>query len=372
MWNLVRTALFLCGLWAVAGAAMATTCDYYNSERPSVGNMPLQATNITVGRDVPDGTVVHRQRFSVARIYQVACTGGPFNIIVHYRFTSTPKALSSWNVGPYAGKVYLTDVPGLGVAIVASGTRVLPLVLPSAPFCIGSSTCEIRFENVSNYELMFVKIGDIAPGTLQGASLPTLEISFDIDGLIVVGPRMGASGSINVVSQTCRTPDQTVALGTYMVKDFRLLGTAGNWTKFSIELQNCPAFLGMFTTIGPSWVSNGGTNPTGTMSAGTKVNNILQFQIDPVVRPLDAGRGILGLNPAAAGMPAAAAGMGIQIGRGVSATTMSLSTAQPSGLALLATSASYKIDLSARYVQTAATVRPGPANASATFTIIYN
>ena len=66
----------------------------------------------------------------------------------------------------------------------------------------------------------------------------------------------------------------------------------------------------------------------------------------------------------------AATGVGVQVATS-NGTPVPLATNRASGLTLRTTEGSYSIPLRARYLQTANTVTPGPANASATFTIIY-
>lgn len=370
IWTAIRTVLLLCGIWGMAGAAMATSCIFNDGSRPSSGYMPLQVANITVGRDVPVGTVVYRQQYRSAKPINVLCESGPFTVKINYFYTSAPRPLSSWSTGPYAGKVYLTDVAGIGV-VYQNNQGVAPVTTGPFPFCTTTPNCTVYFDNVSNFELLLIKIGDVSPGTIQGSNLPTVENSMNIGNTSVRGFWMSVSGTINIVAQTCTTPDQTVAMGSQRVSDFKGVNTSTPWKNFVVSLKNCPAFWGSFVNAGPSWIADSGDNPSATTRAGTKVSNSVAVRIDPVRPAVDLTNGILSIDPAGAGKLAAATGVGIQIGSRAG-EPVQLSSERATGLGLLPTSASYDIPFSARYIQTAAKVTPGPANASATFTIIYN
>jgi type 1 fimbria pilin len=370
MWTAIRAVLLLCGVWVMADAAMATSCNYEGGSRPSSGYMPLQVASITVGRDVALGSVVYRQRYTSASPINVLCESGPFTVKINYVYSAIPKPLSNWATGPYAGKVYLTDVAGIGV-VYNTSQAVAPATTGPFPFCEGAATCNIGFARVSDFELLLIKIGDVSAGAIQGANLPTVDNSMTIGNTSVRGFWMSVSGTINIVSQTCTTPDQTVAMGSQMVGDFKGVNTTTPWKNFVISLRNCPAFMGSFSNSGPSWSANSGNNPSGTAGAGTKVGNSLSLRLDPVRPAMDAAKGILSIEPAGAGKLPSATGVGVQVGSTRTANPLPLSTALPTGLVLLPTSASYDIPLSARYIQTAAKVTPGPANASATFTIVY-
>lgn len=356
-------------LWALAGTATATVCGYLNDNRPAVGTMPLQVASITVGRDVELGAVVYRQRYTSGSPIIADCSGPPFDISIGYNFRSTPRGLSSWSTGIYAGKVYLTDVAGLGVVYNSPRQGVLPRVGSRAPFCSGAAKCSVHYANVSEFELLLIKIGNVGQGTILGENLPTVQNFMDIGNTNVMGFTMGISGSINIVSRTCDTPNITVPMGSYMTSEFKGLNSATPWKNFAITLNNCPAFQGSYSGAGPSWTANAGNNPGGSATNGTLDSNTLQFRIDPSRAPINAPSGVLALDPAAAGFAPAAGGVGVQIA--TSRAELPLATAQSSGLTLNTTSSSYSIPLRARYLQTSAPVTPGPANASATFTIIY-
>ncbi|MGU3304796.1 fimbrial protein [Pseudomonas sp. M5A4_2d] len=367
---LIKSGLAVMALWAAANTAMAVTCTYMNGIQPAVGDMPLQISSISVGRDVPVGTEVYRQKFSMAtgQAVKLECLYAPFQQWTE--MTLENNSLASWSSGTYANKVYRTRIPGLGVAFNSTGGPLPRQSSPSWTTCSAGWRCLVPFDGPSNYELILIKIGDISPGVLMGSTLPTVSLFGNFGDARMLGFKMGISGSIQIVSRTCSTPDVTVPMGTHQTKTFTGINTASGWVDFAIQLNDCPAFTGTFSTAGPGWISQSGNAPTGTGTSGTLVNNTLQYRIDPARAAINAGTGVLSLDPTATGSSPAATGVGVQIAT-TNGSGLPLSTNQNSGLVLRTTESSYSIPLRARYLQTQAKVMPGPANASATFTIIY-
>ena len=185
---------------------------------------------------------------------------------------------------------------------------------------------------------------------------------------------MGISGNLNIVSRTCSTPNVTVPMGTHKVSAFKSVNTGTVWKDFSIALTNCPAFYGLYGWgNGPVGTLSGGVNPSSSnklTSAGTMSASTVYLRIDSLGNAIDPAKGLLGLDPEAQGKLASATGVGVQIA-GPDGTPIVLAQARATGLTLWNSSASYSIPLRARYLQTKAITTPGPANASATFTLIY-
>ena len=358
-------------LWASAGTAMAVTCSYMDGTRPAVGSMPLQISAITVGRDVPVGTEVYRQKFSMAsgQAVKLECLVAPFQQWTDLIVESS-QALANVTSGTYANKVYRTSIPGLGVAFNSNGGLLPRQSAKAWTSCSAGFRCIVPFDGPSNFELILIKIGEVTPGVLVGSTLPIVSLFGNFGDARMSGFRMGISGSIQIVSRTCSTPDVSVPMGTHLVNKFTGLNSSTGWTDFSIALNDCPAFNGIFSAAGPGWISQGGNSPSGTGTSGTRVNNTLQYRIDPARTAINASNGILSLDPSTAGNAPAATGVGIQVATS-NGVALPLASNQNTGLTLRSTESSYAIPLRARYLQTGAKVTPGPANASATFTIIY-
>lgn len=373
--SLIAPILAVAVLWVIADKAMADVCKYRNGVQPVKGNIPLQISALSVGRDMPVGTEVFRQRFSVAQGQTafIECFSREwFDIYDEGVISLTQK--TSMQSGPYAGGIYKTNIEGLGV-VIKSGAILWPFKTPKrrAPCDFFKPSCDIDFNHVSEVEMVLIKVGDVKPGMLQGSALPTFTRYF----YPALDPRMvpfevGFSGSIQIVSNTCQTPNVSVDMGKHNTKEFAQVGSGTAWKDFTINLNNCPAFHGVYATNASTWISQSGTNPSGIGTAGAKTPNSLSFRIDPARTPISVNDGVLSLNPIGVGGAPAASGVGVQIAVGSSNTPLRLGVVRDSGLILNATQSSYGIALSARYLRTSAQMSPGPADASATFTIIYH
>lgn len=356
-----------CVLTATAGAH-AGTCSYGNGN--SYGNgpatlvAPLNVGALTIGRDVPDGTVLYRQTVTPIQPMEVVCTN-PSGITTLTRrmwLTNMPLPLSSWNGNPYGGHVYQTGVPGIGIAFWRAGNPF--------PYSYDLTNCGGIDGNCTwsvitmPFDISLIKIGPVSPGTIDGANLPSMEHDVVTDNVLPL-MRVSFSGSIRIVAQTCTTPDVNVDMGQHQTKVFSGAGSATPWKDFSILLQNCPAFTGSSSYVqnndsATGWNSSVATNP-----------NTIGFSLAPTTPIVDPAQGIVALAPTSSG-PAAATGVGLQVANASNAP-VAYNTVMPSGIVPSATSgASYSIPLRARYVQTgSAAPTPGPANTSMMFTINY-
>ena len=367
--SLLKSGLAVALLCALAGTASAVTCTYENGILPPVGVMPLQVSAISVGRDVAVGTVVYRQRFRIAngQAAQMRCANAFGNLLGEEMTLQTPSPLLTWTTGSYAGKVYATGIPGLGVAIDTANRGPAPLRYNQAILSCNSIGCVLPFD-LLDFELILIKVGEVTPGVLRGESLPVVSMFSNFGDARTLGFRMGIGGALQIASRTCSTPDVNVPMGTHLPRAFTGTNSATAWTNFSISLNNCPGFNGTVTGSA-TWVSQGGTSPSGTGSSGTSTSNSVQYRIDSVRAAINPATGVLGINPAAAGRPPAATGIGVQVAN--QAGPLRLATMQNSGLILSSSEGSYTIPLRARYIQTGNRVTTGPAAATATFTISY-
>ena len=104
---LIKAGLAVAALWAAAGTAMAVTCTYMEGIQPAVGSMPLQISAITIGRDLPVGTEVYRQRFSMAagQAPKLECLYAPYQQWTEMTVDSR-YPMANVSSGTYANKVY--------------------------------------------------------------------------------------------------------------------------------------------------------------------------------------------------------------------------------------------------------------------------
>lgn len=366
----MRTRTKINGLLGLAFTMLSGTvmadCFFVDGTNTVDRTVALIGSNITVGRDVPLGTVLFKQTFTTStNLSRVTCDAGIYNRTRDRKLSSTPLPLSSWS-GQYAGKVYESGVPGVGVYLFSEGQ--------AAPDAATSGNCGNGAVCTQNpqlgFDLFFIKTGDVSPGTIQGASLPSLQLDWISPTNTLILQRVNFIGSMNVVSRTCVTPDVNVPLGTRSVNEFSGVGTGTPWQSFQISLNNCPAFHGTFpgTPTSPIFDANGDTS-----TEQGRASNVLGFRLDPTDGVIDAAQGIISLTPAPSGTLPAATGIGIQIGTGDAVPVpVPLATLRPSGVVTTTTEgASYAIPLKARYIQTAASMTPGPANGAVVFTIDY-
>lgn len=372
MGSLIKSVLTAALLWSMAASAMAVTCKYEGVEPPD-GIMPLQISAINVGRDLPLGTEVFRQTFMVLASQRstVVCEFAPFQRWFQYTVSAVyPKA--NWSTGPYANKVYQTDIPGIGVVFKNELDGVLPMTTAkSSVSCTAGYRCvQAVSREKSSFELVLIKIGDVSPGVLRGNRLPQLTLQGYFGDARMLLYRVNHSGNIQIVANTCKTPDVLVPMGTHLSKTFTRVGSATGWKDFNIALNNCPAFHGTYAEDASTWISQGGKNPGGDGYPGYVTQNKLQLRIDPARPAINASNGVLSLDPSGSGSTPAATGIGVQIADRYS-NPLPLSTVRDSNVYLHDFENSYTIPLRARYLQTSSKVTAGPANATATFTLIY-
>ena len=366
MMRVFRLGAALIALVLEVGVAKAG-CNYVNGYGPVVTTMPLQAGNITVGRDVRLGAEIYRQTFTNAKAgYIVACGANTGGVSAQYELVSKPLPLSAWAGSPWGGSVYQTGVTGIGVVVLTSDVGIYPMPYTAQTFnCPLGSHCSWSPASSGVFTLSFIKIGPVSAGTIQGSQLPTMSMNWNSSNTLFL-QRVNISGSINIVSRTCTTPNVTVDMGLHSVGEFSVPGSVTGWKDFSVNLYNCPAFNGFYRASGPGWDTGGVVSNLNKRQA-----NVLQVRIDPTLGAYNPAQGILSLNASAPGDSPAATGVGLQIGTG-SGTPFPLSVLRPSGVTpSSAEGGVYSIALKARYFQFGGSVTPGPANATATFTLDY-
>lgn len=356
----------LVGLLATTAHA---TCSYAAGNAYGSGPadlvVPLNISALTVGRDMPNGTVLYNQVIRPMAGMGATCRndGAIATITTNYWLTSTPLPLSTWTGTPYPSRVYQTGVPGIGVALRFASTA-FPY---SRSFSNGGSVggSQTWTNNLGIFDITIIKIGPVSPGVIQAANLPRMQYDFVTDNTLPL-MRTRFTGSIQIVAQTCTTPDVTVPLGAYKVNDFGGMGTGTPLKDFVLELQNCPAFYGASASLTNT------DSATGWVESGRTISpNVLRFSLTPVNGTVSSQPGTLQLSPGTSGAPAAT-GIGVQLSRALDGY-LQFDTLLASGITPTSTSGStYRIPMQARYVQTGtATPTPGPANASVMFTINY-
>lgn len=334
--------------------------------------VPLQIGNVTVGPDYPNGSVVYRQEyrpsFASSSNLRITCDA-PGQFYINKTLPVKPLPLSGWSTDPYGGHVYETGVPGLGATITYGGYSYVN----GTPFpntvqaCAGVSdhdSCDVPNSNFG-FVLTIIKTGVVSPGSLSGSNLPCPRITMGTSGNDVQVVNACFSGSVNVVSKTCQTPDVFVTLGTHDVSEFSGKGSGTKWVDASIHLKDCPIFYGE-NRFGGTWSDNNSYTPD------RATPNQVWYQLNPTSSIVDSINGIMDIDKS---MDNAADGIGIQIATDTSGTISPMDFGSGHLLDLpTGQQTDISIPLKARYVQTATSAReliPGQANGKLTFLINY-
>jgi len=353
------------GIWrGIALLALLLTqsawADCYYSDKSDVKNdlnitAPIVSSTITVGAEVARGATLYTQNFNPTfrNVYVECSTAQPF-IAIDMGYEPPPHPLSEWSGG--FGKVYQTGVPGVGVFI---DNHALSFTLPYTSRSTESHTLYGWSSNLFKYRIRLIKTGDIQPGTITGADLPCLVTQVGPASSPFTAMRLCFTGSINIVAQSCTTPDVFVAMGKYdMGRDFTGKGSVTEWKDASIRLMDCPKFYG----TAEAHYSDSGNS--GIVSATA---NSLGVSLAPNTAVVDGDNGIMGLKDGSG----SASGVGIQLAYGASSPRPVQFSREIKVPLSPATPTSFTIPLQARYIQTEPTVTPGAADATVTFNINY-
>jgi major type 1 subunit fimbrin (pilin) len=371
-------------LAALAGCAIAPSvharCGFIAASPTTSSTMALQITNLTVPRDMPVGTSIYIQEFHQAHPgTRFQCDGLELAVENRYRVVGVGR-VTNVNVGEYAGKIYETGVPGIGVAWFAGqvGARAIGDTFVNAPpdpagcnrtqgLTVPAGRCLTGLMKFFNRSAMvLVKTGPVGVGTISAASLGRLTLNAHIDGSTYSVTSVGLSGSINVVGTTCKTSDVSVPMGRHKIASLTGLNSATPKVGFTIALTDCPGFPGYFGSISSGAIPASSENAV--INAGTPIKNGISIRLDAVGSAIDASKGLLSIAPGDGFL--AARGVGVQL-LDSAGLPVALSRNLPQNMVLDADTKSLNISLGARYLQTAETVTPGQANAMATYTIIY-
>lgn len=381
----VRKVLSLLAVLLVCGApqlAQAFECRITDGAA-TTATMALQISSLTVPRDAPNGTYLYTQAFqnADAGIQRIGCTDAIESEGEGYGYVAgVLGSVSSSAVPAMAGKIYETGVPGIGVVWqvtsdtslnVGKGTYFyLPIkCLPSNNLraeCYTGRSGSVRVP--TTFRVALVKTGPVGIGLIQASALgrAILRIRFSyLSGSTssneVDVVTLGLTGSIRVVSKTCTTSDVSVPLGRSKIMPLKGAGMSLPAVNFEIRLTDCPGFPGSISSGGGGAVSS----QNGGVFGPSRSPNTLKIRIDPMAAAIDASKGVLSLTAE----KRAATGVGVQLlDESGQPWILSKEVGVPN---LEANTVSLTVKLSARYLQTAAKVTPGLANAVATYTLNY-
>lgn len=338
-------------------------------------NLQITPMNISAGPDLPLGTIIYRGvRFETDGSNLINCSttspGGDTGILnLELGIDLAPYPLSSWSGSPYAGKVYTTNIPGIGVVVGYDDNAVTTM----SPYRLGSyliklepGAPELILGLAAKFDLSLIKIGSTPPGnyTINASTFPTAKLFFtgsaNVYGLPVTVRRINYSGTLTVSAQTCTTPDVNVPLGVHDASELSGGNNTTSWVEFNINLVNCPEFRGYYP----------GSNPVNLTAGlyGVSTHNQYGLTLSPTTSIIDAELGIMNVIQS----KEAAKGIGIQIASIKSGLKSPFNfnaeekyTSPSDGVNII------NIPMAARYIKVSSNTSPGEADGKITFTINY-
>ncbi|MEX2942208.1 fimbrial protein [Serratia fonticola] len=365
-----------------SGTAQALIeCSAYSAPSHSI---PITPGTLSVGPDMPLGSIIYRGNIGpgvneISGYTHCKNTPGPnvpgevFSYTTSYNISNAPRPLSAWNRDRYAGKVYETGIPGVGIAMVYGNnafTSISPYrVNTSATMYLDGRSVKI---GVASVNFMLIKIGAIPAGSfnVSAAEFPTIFISRFGDASGNVVPfnfpvvYYNFSGVLRFTQPTCVTPDVDVELGRHEVASFTAAGSTTPWQNFTIQLTNCPVFSGYYNNSSFPRLFH----PSGSTSTPATVSNNFELKLTPTSSIINDTNGIMAVIPAAN----AATGVGIQIAYDSAGSPELFRFSAGKTFKLPKNGATtLTVPMMARYIKTGSTVNPGRADGKVTFTISY-
>ena len=334
MKNALRLFVLLCcviGLGTVPSIARAQACS-----DPGIATFSVPAS-ILVDPTVPVGSLLTRISLSGTFVKGSTCT------------SSGPTMFYWQGAGGYLGNnLYDSGIPGIGMRFVNvatwPGSASSFTTYPPVP--TGDSTTADTPLGLSPFYLDLVKTGPITSGgTLPAGVFGKMTGGSSPSGDLWQSYEWSTPLVIQLLKPTCSvaTSSITVPLSAVSLSSFKGVGTTSPATPFNITLQCSGSIDGGSTTV---YVTL--TDQTNQVNLSTT----LSLSTDSTA----TGVGIQVLNGTSV------------ISYGPDADTIGNTNQWSAGSAENGT---FRIPLTARYVQTAPSVTPGSANGRATFTMSY-
>lgn len=338
----------------------AMTCK--NSTGESNDTVTLAGT-ITVGNDLPNGSVVYSQEFYPSKNAEIQCSS-KFNLDL---LSTLPLAPAQIGTDSDGAPLYETSVPGIAVKFL-NNRRPIPGRTVGAYFGNAYQWVSLR----TRVTVQLIKVGNVISGVVNAANFPIVHdvvpLTSGVKGTPLQIKTLQFMGGINVTTGTCTTPSFSVNLGKHEQSEFTAKGMTTDWIDTSITLTDCPVFYGYWK----NW--NGVTGDVftggGTLSPVKQdTTNILEISFQPVGKIVIPSEGVFSLIEDTQ----QADGVGIQLANGYKGqnpipvnlnSSYSLSVDKKSGKTI-------RIPLSARLYQTKDNVAPGNITGKIIYTISY-
>ncbi|MDB5768852.1 MAG: Fimbrial protein [Collimonas fungivorans] len=304
--------LCLMGTYATPSLAACTQINGWSNRPASVQFKPI----ITVRRDVPVGTILDTQVVNLPNEAYMTCGDG-FDVLGAYYGTVS---------GP--GPIGNTNLAGVGARI----TFINQALVRQLPYQVHQNVGGTFSWINASWKIELIKTGPITAGKMA----VNAYAGYGVVGLYF-SSYLNITGGGQIVPLSCSVSNAVVSVP---------LGEVN---------------LNKFTGPG-STVETPGSNFNVALDcdAGARVNITLDGIADSSGAP-----GVLALSPASGTV---AQGAGVQLLHSNTPVTFGA----PIAAGAAAVDGNYNIPLMARYYQTAASVKPGVANSTVTFTMTYN
>lgn len=336
---------------------------------------------LSIGPDMPLGSIIYRG--NIGRGVNdlsgyIVCSSTSelnpyeetFSYTTSYNISNAPYPLSSWNGFPYAGKVYETGIPGVGIVITTSADEP---VTTTAPVQVNLTLTINKAHNigVNAVDFMLIKIGDISAGdfNINAVQFPTISVrrfgdeSGNVQAFNFPVVSYNFSGILRFTQPTCITPDIDVDLGSHEIATFATKGFTP-WQSFTIKLMGCPRFNGYYNKSTFPVLFN----PSGSTSEPDTVSNSFGLRLTPVSSIINDSNGIMAVMPT----DNSASGVGIQIAYDTGSIPDMFKFSEEKVFMLSKNGiATISVPMLARYIKTGSMVSPGKADGKLTFTINY-
>lgn len=290
-------------------------------------NLTISPPILTVSRDAAPGSVLYQSGNVQTPTTTISCSGSMSMLAQYTNPLSTTGSAS----------VYQTNVPGVGIKIVANYNGTWPIGNP--PTYWGDTVNNYSGPAYFPFSLSIVVTGPVSPGTFTLAN-PVVSNYASASSTSLVNSVLLHTVTVSaftVTARSCATPNVTVNLGNHPWSEFSGVGSTSSSTSFSIGLNGCPSGL-----------------------------NAVKYQIDPVTAIVPGtGNTVVTLNG-----DSTASRVGVQLLDG-NGTPLPLSSPLTFSGYSSGTGGNYTIPLKARYYQIATPVGPGAANAAMIFTMTY-
>ncbi|WP_458763794.1 fimbrial protein [Cupriavidus basilensis] len=280
-------------------------------------------STVNVPNNLPAGTVISRYTIPLSQLCGAASSCRAVSITLY----------------PYGGRATApgplipTNVSGLSTRLLLNGQPVGALSGNSGNYITVTSPLEVQLVRDGN-ALRSDSLAGVETGAPSYFSVCVGTASGVCPGLAI---NLGAY--IRLVSGSCSTPDQSVALPGMVLYKFKGVGSTGDQSsakEFNLRFNNCPPG---FARVG--------------------------YTLTPIGGPLPALAGAL---PVAGG--STAKGVAIQL-TGTNGTPATFNQPLPLSAYSSSTGGSYTIPMTARYIQTEATVTPGTISSMMSVLVDY-